>query len=61
MAHTDRTDQLAAQGFEPYEPHPDQLDLFGPPPADPLSPPPSGHPQGHPCRKAPRATGRGWG
>ena len=37
MAHTaqpdQHTDELAAQGFEPYEPHPDQLDLFGPPPA----------------------------
>jgi hypothetical protein len=33
MAHTDRTDELAARGFAPYEPHPDQLDLFGPPAA----------------------------
>jgi hypothetical protein len=42
MAHTDRTDQLPDRGFEPYEPHPDQLDLFGPPPAGSRGPDPAG-------------------
>jgi hypothetical protein len=42
MAHTDRSDEFAARGFEPYGPDPDQLDLFGPPPAGSRGPDPAG-------------------